>query len=75
MPQGGVLWPEKRKTLTAYGFSVQAGEGTTIEILQQNQGQQLQKIVISKDQIGSLTEMLDSVKEEIENPPDEDEDD
>ncbi|MBM4095411.1 MAG: hypothetical protein ACKO9Z_17090 [Planctomycetota bacterium] len=65
----------KRKTLTAYGFSVQAGEGTTIEILQQNQGQQLQKIVISKDQIGSLTEMLDSVKEEIENPPDEDEDD
>ena len=63
----------KKKTLTAYGFSVQAGEGTTIEIHQQNSGQQPQKILISKDQIGSLTEMLESVKEEIENPPDEDE--
>lgn len=33
------------------------------------------KPLISKDQIGSLIEMLESVKEEIENPPDEDEDD
>lgn len=65
----------KKKLLTAYGFSVQAGEGTTIEIHQQHQGQQPQVILISKDQIGSLTEMLDSVKEEIENPPDEDEED
>lgn len=65
----------KKKLLTAYGYTVQAGEGTTIEIHQHNSGQQPQVILISKDQIGSLTEMLESVKEEIENPPDEDEDD
>ena len=29
-------------------------------------------VIFSKDQIGSLTEMLETVKEEIENPPDED---
>lgn len=65
----------KKTKRTAYGYTVQAGEGTTIEIHQHNSGQQPQVILISKDQIGSLTEMLESVKEEIENPPDEDEDD
>jgi hypothetical protein len=49
-----------------------AGDGNTIEIHQQMPGQSPQKVIFSKDQIGSLTEMLETVKEEIENPPDED---
>ena len=62
----------KKKPLVAYGYHILAGDGNTIEIHQQMPGQSPQKVIFSKDQTGSLTEMLETVKEEIENPPDED---